>query len=525
MYGCPGCGGMMTFDIQGQELRCGHCGRTQSIADADQREARTAGSSFSVDLLSCPTCGAEIRAMNTAQAAFCSYCGASVMLERRTADMEAPETVAPFRVTREECFAKYRDMVRKSLCADRRLKKDVTAESFRGIYVPHYVYTAAVKGQTDLEGRETHGDDTYYYKTTVTLDHEFNDILHDASREMPDAMSEKIARVEPDAFKPFTPAYLSGFYADIPDTDEEAYIPFAKAEAVRLGLKDVMDDMDRNEGSIHYSTGDTEKKLVRMAHAKCTGRTLIPVWFMSIRSKGRLLYAIQNGVTGEMAADMPMDIPRFGLIALIAAIPLFFLFNNVLNLVLRPEMVLFAAMLLAVGAQLIVNKRRQSIADKEEAEDAKDGQDDLDRRLKQRKRMARHARGGGGNAAESIGGFGGLIAIVILLTQFSKINEPKVFQFGTLLLTALMAFLVLWRGQGKARTPAGCVAALLVMVLGTVNLILDPFHSNDLINYGLAILCMASVIWVCVEMLVLHNRECSNPMPQFESHTGGEDNA
>ena len=204
---------------------------------------------------------------------------------------------------------------------------------------------------------------------------------------------------------------------------------------------------------------------------------------------------------------------------------LFFLFNNVLNLVLRPEMVLFAAMLLAVGAQLIVNKRRQSIADKEEAEDAKDGQDDLDRRLKQRKRMARHARGGGGNAAESIGGFGGLIAIVILLTQFSKINEPKVFQFGALLLTALMAFLVLWRGQGKARTPAGCVAALLVMVLGTVNLILDPFHSNDLINYGLAILCLASVVWVCVEMLVLHNRECSNPMPQFESHTGGEDNA
>ena len=83
MYGCPGCGGMMTFDIPSQELKCGHCGRTESIESADQREARQAGNSFSVDLLTCPTCGAEIRTMNTAQAGFCSYCGASVMLDKR----------------------------------------------------------------------------------------------------------------------------------------------------------------------------------------------------------------------------------------------------------------------------------------------------------------------------------------------------------------------------------------------------------------------------------------------------------
>ena len=63
MYGCPGCGSVMTFSVQDQALKCGSCGRTQSIEEADQREARTAGSSFSVDLLTCPTCGAEIRAI------------------------------------------------------------------------------------------------------------------------------------------------------------------------------------------------------------------------------------------------------------------------------------------------------------------------------------------------------------------------------------------------------------------------------------------------------------------------------
>ena len=520
MYGCPGCGSMMTFDIPSQQLKCGRCDRTESIEEADRREYRKAGNSFSVDLLTCPTCGAEIRAMNAAQAAFCSYCGASVMLEQRSADMEAPETVAPFRVTREECFAKYRQMVKKSLCADRKLKKDVTAESFRGIYVPHYVYNAAVKGETVLEGTETKGNDTYYYNTNVSLDHEFTNILHDASREMPDAMSEKIARVEPEAFKPFSPAYLSGYYADVPDTKENAYIPFAKAEAVRLGLKDVMQDL---EGGYHYSTGEAEKKLVKMAHAECTGKTLIPVWFMSIRSRGRLLYAIQNGVTGEMTADMPMDIPRFGLIALIAAIPLFFLFNSFLTL--RPEMILIVSMLLALGAQFIVNRRRQNIADKEQAENARDGGDNLKARLKQRKRMASHAKGGSANTLETLGGFGGLILLVILMTQFSKINDARVFKYGALALTAVMGGLV-WRGaQTKTRTPAGSIAALIIMALGAVNLVLDPFRSDDLVNYALALLCMAAVVWVCIEMLILHNRECSNPMPQFETHTGGEDNA
>ena len=520
MYGCPGCGSMMTFDIQGQELKCGRCGRTQSIAEADSREARQAGSNFAVDVLTCPTCGAEIRAMNTAQAAFCSYCGSSVMLRQSTSDMESPDTVAPFRVTREECFAKYRDMVKKSLCADRRLKKEVTAESFRGIYVPHYVYSAAVRGEAVLEGTETKGNDTYYYNTTVELDHEFNNILHDASREMPDAMSEKIARIEPDAFRPFSPAYLSGYFSDIPDTNEKAYIPFAKAEAVRLGLKDVMDDL---EGGYHYSTGDTEKKLVKMANAKCTGKTLVPVWFMSIRSKGRLLYAIQNGVTGEMAADIPMDIPRFGLIALIAAIPLFFLFNSLLTL--RPEMVMIAAMLLAVGTQLFVNRRRRNIADREQAEEARDGGDNLQRRLKQRKRMASRAKGGSAGLIEGAGGFGGLVLLVILLTQFSKINDAYIFKLGALGLTALMGGLVWWGAQTKVRTPAGCIAALIVMALATAILILDPFHSDDLPMYILALLCLASVIWVCVDLLMLYNRECSNAMPQFESHQGGEDNA
>ena len=85
-----------------------------TVREADEKEARKAGSSFSVDLLSCPTCGAEIRALNTAAAAFCSYCGNSVMLEKREADFEPVPNLIPFQITREQCFEKYREMLKKS---------------------------------------------------------------------------------------------------------------------------------------------------------------------------------------------------------------------------------------------------------------------------------------------------------------------------------------------------------------------------------------------------------------------------
>ena len=59
MYSCPGCGSQMLFDIPGQQLKCGRCDRTMSIEEADEKEARQAGGSFSMDLLTCPNCGGE----------------------------------------------------------------------------------------------------------------------------------------------------------------------------------------------------------------------------------------------------------------------------------------------------------------------------------------------------------------------------------------------------------------------------------------------------------------------------------
>ena len=522
MYSCPGCGSQMLFDIAGQQLKCGRCDRTMSIEEADRKEARQAGSSFAVDVLTCPTCGAEIRAVNTAAASFCCYCGSSVMLEKQEGqEFVPPETVIPFQITREQCFEKFRNMLKGSFCADHRLKKDISAEDFRGIYVPYHTYSGSVEGSATVEGSETKGDTTYYYKTRIHLDHHYTGILHDASRELPDNISEAIS-VSKDArekVRPFSPAYLSGFYADVSDTDPDYYIPYARSETIRKGLEDTLPTL--KDDSCSYSTSAAEKALMPKAQAEYTGDTMLPVWFMSMKSGKRVLYAVQNAVTGEMWADIPMDISRFALVTLAIGVVLYFLFNSFLTL--RPEMVLIAAMLLAIFAQIAVNGRRARIGEKQLAEAVVRGETvDIDDRMsKMRKLEARVKRQKNHGIFRYLGALGTGAASVIGLNLISSLDNVMYFRWGSLILTVIMGLLLIPWGK-QSRLPVGCLVTFVAMIAGTVILLLDPFHSADTPVYIVTLAIMAGVIWESLTLLQLYNKSCSNALPQFETHQGGE---
>ena len=523
MYSCPGCGSQMLFDIASQQLKCGRCDRLMSIEEADEKEARRAGSSFAVDVLTCPTCGAEIRAVNTAAASFCSYCGSSVMLEKQEgAEFVPPDTVIPFQITREECFSKFQSMLKGSFCADHRLKKHISADSFRGIYVPYHTYAGSVEGSAEVEGSQTKGDTTYYYKTRISLDHHYTGIMHDASKEMPDNISEAIliSKDARDMFRPFSPAYLSGFYADVSDTDPDYYIPYARSETIRKGLEDTLPTL--KDDSCQYSTSETEKALLPKTQAEYTGDTMIPVWFMSMKSGNRVLYAVQNAVTGEMWADIPMDISRFGLVTLAIAAVLFLLFNSVLTL--RPEMVMFAAMLLAIFAQVAVNGRRTKIGEKQMADAVVRGETiDVDDRMSKMKRLEKRVKRQQNHGVfRYLGALGAGAGSIVALNILSNLDDVRYFRYGAVILTAVMAMLILPLGDKRSKLPVGCLITFIAMIAGCVLMILDPFHSADQPVYIVTLAIMAGVIWESITLLKLYNQSCSNTPPQFETHKGGE---
>ena len=106
--------------------------------------------------------------------------------------------------------------------------------------------------------------------------------------------------------------------------------------------------------------------------------------------------------------------------------------------------------------------------------------------------------------------------------MLSKLDNIKIFRYGSLALLVVMAVLMLPVWEDRTKLPFGCKAAFIAMAAGTAILNLDPFHSADMPIYIVTLAIMAGVIWECVNLMRLYNKSCSNTPPQFESHQGGE---
>ena len=73
-------------------------------------------------------------------------------------------------------------------------------------------------------------------------------------------------------------------------------------------------------------------------------RLLMPLWFLTWRTQDRVAYAVVNGVTGKITADVPLDKKKCLAVSLAAAVPLFLIFYFLFPVFL-PETQLAAVML------------------------------------------------------------------------------------------------------------------------------------------------------------------------------------
>ena len=114
------------------------------------------------------------------------------------------------------------------------------------------------------------------------------------------------------------------------------------------------------------------------------------------------------------------------------------------------------------------------------------------------------------------------IVSVLALNTLSSIDDVRIFRYGSMILAVVMIFLMLPVGSKKSKMPFGSIVTLASMIIGTVILLLDPFHSADTPVYIVTLAIMGGVIWECLNLLKMYNKSCSNALPQFESHQGGE---
>ncbi|MBQ6735579.1 MAG: hypothetical protein IJR00_11820 [Lachnospiraceae bacterium] len=372
MYECVNCAAPLRFDIDTQALLCDSCGShfdPSTFHDAG-KEVETP-TDYDVRVFTCPQCAGEIMAINTTAATFCSFCGANVILTERISIQKKPEYIIPFRKNKNDCINAYKKMLRRSLFAPRALRDQDHLSRFTGIYMPYWLFGAEVDDTVTIPGKTALRADTAFEQSTryalkTQIQASYFGASRDASRGFTDVFSDAVSPFDSSELKPFSPAYFCGFFADIHDIPSENY----KEDVTKMIASHLYRSV-ATTGELRNYDIDTENvsDKVKIAYLRLkemdVQRAFFPVWFLTYRKqmgKGddRVAYAVVNGQTGRIAADIPVSEGKYLIFSLLLAIPLFLMIHTFLPL--TPRMTLLFAAAAAIVTFYLFRKEVHDIA-------------------------------------------------------------------------------------------------------------------------------------------------------------------
>lgn len=520
MYECPNCGGNLKFDIPSQELACAYCGTKRSPYEINKEQDAKEQEFFEATIFTCPQCGGEILSTDNEAATFCSFCGASTILSSRLQKEKRPGYIIPFKKTKEDCKKAYEKKLRKAFFVPKELKRPEYIDSFRGIYMPYWTYQIEQKRNISLEGKTVQREGDYivtkYYQLKGKLDARQLGYAYDASTSFDDDISQALAPYDAKELVNFTPAFLSGFYADTADVDQSEYLEEAYGVANRNTFENLCKEKEfkgygvrneKNADNLQEKLGTTCKR---------ADSTMYPVWFLSYRYKDRVAYATVNGQTGKVVADLPIEPVKYILCSLLLALPIFFFLNMFFTL--KPPALMGLCALLAVAASAvyitelrgIYERRGLSPKAEEQEEQSKEKKKGKKTKKKKEKKDA---------LSWAVWGF------VILICAGPALALLSLFLWPCVLIGMIVCCIVGFKEYKKAKEAKGVfgfVFCLIAVLICAMIKLLDPV--SDLYYYTGAMLALAAELFSFVDIIRNYNKLAMRRLPQFDKK-GGDDRA
>lgn len=513
MYPCPNCGGQLKFDIAAQKLSCVQCSSQFNPYSVTEQNNAEEDTYMDVTVFRCPQCGGEILSSDNTAANFCSFCGASTVLESNIRKEKRPSYIIPFTKTKDDCKKAYSKYMRHAWFAPKELKDASHIDGFRGIYMPYWAYHITDRGPVAFPGSKSHRRGDYIITDRYSLEGNINSsykgISYDASSSFDDELSRSIAPFDVRNMNAFTPSYLSGFYADTADVSSDVYVD----EAKDVAATQMYNYVKSLPGTKHFSfdeLGDYAKSRLNPVCEKADG-AMFPVWFLSYRNKDRVAYATVNGQTGKVSADMPVSVPKYLLCSMLLAIPLFILFNAMLTVL--PKTILGVSSIVAAVVTFIFAAELKAIA-------KKDGFVNLNDK-KSKMKMSRRGRTATAVAlvAGAISILWPLAAVLFVLFSYSSLMVLASLVAGTIGFSMSVKPYKAGNRQGAPAT----IAILLALILATAVSVINPV--SDLYYYGAAIINLLAVLLSLVSIISNYNVLATRKLPQFDMYKGGDDRA
>ncbi len=365
MIKCPNCTGELTFSPKDQEVVCQYCGskfnpkelKARVKMAGEKKEKKEEKNQVEGKSYTCSQCGATLLTFDETAITFCSYCGSQAMIESKMMKINKPDFIIPFSKTKEQCEMAYKKKLSGAWFTPSYMKSDITIQKFRGIYIPYAIYKLEHHGQTSNKGSKySHrsGDYVYYddYTILAYVDASYEGISYDLISKFYDKYSTAI----PYNFKKkedFNPNYLIGYYADAGDVDSTTY----DKDALKVTENDITKRLKSN--STFHKYGCSNPTMSLDVTERKTG--MFPVYFLAIKNKEneRINYAIVNGQTGQVVADLPISFGKYVIGSLVLALIIFILIDNMITL--TPTKVTFFSIAASLMSFIISNKQASQI--------------------------------------------------------------------------------------------------------------------------------------------------------------------
>ena len=543
------------------KVKCSYCGSTfdQSklktkvkFAGEKKEEKVDSKNSYKGKSYTCSQCGATLLTFDETAITFCSYCGSQAMIESKMMEVNNPDYIIPFQKTKEECINNYKKKIRKSFFAPSYMKSDIVVKKVRGIYMPYIIYNLECHKTYPVKGSKVNhhkGDYTYFddYDVITKVDTNYTGISYDLVSKYYDKYSEMIPFDFKNAIK-FNANYLPGFYADTTDIDKSTYD--------QMVYYLVKNDWHQKLGKIKefkaYSVNDIN---VPFKYQRKTG--IFPVYFLSIKDKKNkhINYAVVNGQTGQVAADIPIDFKKYIILTLLISIILFLIFDNFLLFI--PQTILIFSLLASLISLLIsnrqlnlINGKRKHLEDlgyvSKDEETHKEEIKVIKKTIKKKYEKLNNKKNdtfitllkiplfmslyplivllvsltGGLNLEEAIKNVGFSFLIKLLIYEVFCIpallidNIIRRYQVENELLTKK------WKMPFMEKMSKYLYKQVVAIVIGIIILCINPVDDNY--YYCGAILCFLLIAYTFYDLIKERNEITSNELPQLEKRGGDE---
>lgn len=387
--------------------------------------------------------------------------------------------------------------------------------------MPYWIYSFKKDGPDVARGQKykcRRGDYVYYrdfsIKTNVKAG--FSGITHDASANFSDSLSEAIAPFSVKEKKEFSPTYLSGFYADAEDVKESVYMEDSNKIANNQASKELMKDRT-------YSKYSAKANVSMQTESVELG--LFPVYFLATKNEtgDRISYAVVNGQTGKVAAEIPIDFKKYIIISLLLAIPIFLLLNAWVTL--TPVKVLITSIIFSIISMIIISNQYSQIENREKRLEDKGYTSKENIKVKQEKK-----------SIDGLKMLGVFFAIPIILSVFIPLyvlareaTAPMLFFVGIVGITAFLANRLFNRknkqktkdkDKTKGKRLIKLIKPIIALLISVIIIIVNPV--SDLYYYAGTAISIIMVIWSFADIVKGLNMLTTRKLPQLEKRGGDE---